>query len=188
MGWLSVVYSHTNTNGNIIKHNLRTNTLLYEKIYLSHLFPKGLMFLWCVRDVSRDIYSEREDFFFPYLLPGARGCQRLHSLCKLVRDASAQLHVPRSSAILCLCLKLTTWVSSRDLLLVIHLLYPSALIAPSSSCLLIKMWQLTKAHGVTWNERKIHVRCDITFVVFVIWLFGFSYYFINSFFYSWPEL
>ena len=38
--------------------NKRTDTLLYKNI--SHtLFSKGLMFLWCVRDGWRDIYSER---------------------------------------------------------------------------------------------------------------------------------
>ena len=34
--------------------------------------------------------------------------------------------------------------------------------APSSSYLLIKMWQLAKAHGVTWNEPKMYVICYIT--------------------------
>ena len=48
---LLMLYSrNTNISGNIIKHNLRTNTLLYKK-YISHtLFSKGLMFLWCVRN------------------------------------------------------------------------------------------------------------------------------------------
>ena len=55
------------------------------------------MFLRCVGDEWRDIYSE--EFFFPYLLPGARGCQRFPP-CKLVRDASDRLRVPRSTAIL----------------------------------------------------------------------------------------
>ena len=32
----------------------------------------------------------------------------------------------------------------------------------SSPCLLITMWQLVKAHGVTRNELKIHVICYIT--------------------------
>ena len=39
---------------------------------------------------------------------------------------------------------------------------------PSLSCLLIKMWQLTKAHGVTRNKPKIHVICYITQVLFAI--------------------
>ena len=47
------------------KHNLRTSmnerTHFFIKIYISHtLFSKGLMFLLCVRDGWRDIYSERE--------------------------------------------------------------------------------------------------------------------------------
>ena len=61
-----VVYPHTYTNidisRNIIKHNLRTSmnkwTNFFIKICISHtLFSKGLMFLWCVRDGWRDIYS-----------------------------------------------------------------------------------------------------------------------------------
>ena len=53
----------------------------FFKRYISHtLFSKELMFLWCVKDGGRDIYTQREDFFFPYLLPEARGCQRLHLL------------------------------------------------------------------------------------------------------------
>ena len=77
---------NTNISGNIIKHDLRTSTnertlFFIKKKYISHtLFTKGLMFLWCVRDGWRDIHSEREDFFFPYLLPRTRGCLRLDPL------------------------------------------------------------------------------------------------------------
>ena len=75
------------------------------------------MVLWYVRDGWRDIYAQREDFFFPSLLPGARGCQPLHPPCKLVRDASDRLRVPRSTAILCTLSKsdhvvLITWSPS----------------------------------------------------------------------------
>ena len=95
---------NTNISENIIKHILRTSmnerTHFFIKICISHtLFSKGLMFLWWVRDGWRDI-SQREDFFFPYLIPEARGCQRLHPPCKLVIDASDRLHVPRSTGIL----------------------------------------------------------------------------------------
>ena len=37
-----------------------------------------------------------------------------------------------------------------------------------SSCLLITTWQLFKAHGVTWNELKIHVICYITLAYFYL--------------------
>ena len=56
--------------------------------------------------------------------------------------------------------KLTTWLSSRVLLQVTHLVYLSALIV--LSCSLITMWQVFKAHGVTRNEPKIHGICYIT--------------------------
>ena len=42
--------------------------------------------------------------------------------------------------------------------------WPECPDTPSSSCLLIKMWQLTKAHGVTRNEPKIHVICYIIYI------------------------
>ena len=150
-----------NTSGNIIKHNLWTSmnerTLFFIKIYISHtLFSKGLIFLWCRRHGRRELYSKREGFFFPYLLPGARGWQRLDPPCKLVRDASDQLRVPcstpKSDRVV-----LITWSPSGY-----TPVRPECPDAPSSSCLLIKMWQLTKAHGVTWNEPKIHVICYIT--------------------------
>ena len=51
----TVVYPHTNTSGNIIRHNLRTSMNewihFFIKISISHtLFSKGLMLLWCVRE------------------------------------------------------------------------------------------------------------------------------------------
>ena len=78
---LCVVYSHTNTSGNIIKFtnfNERTNTLLYKKISLTLYSRKGSCFC-CVWEMGGETYTKREEFF-PYLLPGARGCQRLHPL------------------------------------------------------------------------------------------------------------
>ena len=64
----------------------------------------------CERWVKRHIL--RQDFF-PYHLPGARGCHA----CKLVRDASDRLRVPRSTPILCTlskfdCVVLITWYPS----------------------------------------------------------------------------
>ena len=67
-----------------------------------------------------------------------------------------------------LCLVLTAWFPPRGLLLVTHL---SALIV--MSCLLIKMWHLAKAPGVTRNKPKIHVICYITSS---LWKFEVSYH------------
>ena len=100
-----------------------------------------------------ETYTQREDFF-PYLLPGARGCQRLHPLASSPETpliSCVSLARQRFSA---LCLNLTAWFSPSGLLPVTHLLYPSALIV--LSCLLIKMWHLVKTHEVTRNEPKIH--------------------------------
>ena len=84
--------------------------------------------------------------------------------CKLVRDASDRLCIPHSTLILCTlsktdCVFLIMWSPSGY-----TPVWPKWPDAPSSSCLLIKMWQLAKAHGVTRNEPKIHVICYITLV------------------------
>ena len=115
------------------------------------------MFLWCERDEWRDIYSERG-----LLLPGASGCQRLHSLASSSEMPLIGCMYLARLRFSVLCLNLTAWFSSRGLLPVTHLSYPTALIMLSSSCLLIKMWQFAKAHGVTRKEPKIHVICYIT--------------------------
>ena len=115
------------------------------------------MFLWCVSD----------------------GLPTLAPSYKLVIDASGQLHVPRSTAILC--------TLSKSHLVVLITWSPSGYTpvraecneAPSSSCLLIKMWQLTKALRATKNEPKFHGICYIT-----LWLHAFSPYFRVEFFFS----
>ena len=111
-------------------------------------------------EIDGETYTQREDFFFPYLLLGARGCQRLHPLA-----SSSETHLIgcvtharlRFSA---LCPNLTAWFSSHGLLPVTHLLYPSAL----TWChILVYSWQLVKANRVSRNEPKIHVICYITY-------------------------
>ena len=57
----------------------------FIKIYLSFYSRKGPTVYCCLRDRWRDIYSERGLLLVPYLLTGAWGCQRLHSLCKPYR-------------------------------------------------------------------------------------------------------
>ena len=68
-----VVYPHTYTNisGNIIKHNLWTS--MNKNISLTLYSQKGWCF-WGVWEMSGETYTQREDFFFPYLLPGAWRC------------------------------------------------------------------------------------------------------------------
>ena len=105
--------------------NERTHSL-YKNISLTLYSRKG----WCfcgVWEMGGETYTPREDFF-PYLLPGARGCQCLHPLASssempLISCVSlAQLWFSS------LCLNLTAWFSSCGLLPVTHLLYLSALI------------------------------------------------------------
>ena len=140
---------------------MNERTHFFIKKYISHtLFSKGWMFLRCVRDEWRDIYSERGLLLS---ISSSRN-QRVPTLappCKLVRDASDRWHVPRSTAILCTLSKtdrvvLIMWSPSSYT--PIRLECPGV---PSSSCLLIKIWQLTKALGATRNEPKIHVICYI---------------------------
>ena len=120
----NVVYSHTYTSGNIIKYNLRTSmndrTHFFIKIYLSHVILERVdVSMVCERWV--ETYTQRGDFFFPYLLPGARGCRRLRPLASSLETpliGCVSLAQLRFSA---LSLNLTAWFSSRGLLLVTHL-------------------------------------------------------------------
>ena len=144
----------------IYDFNERTNTLLYKNISLTLYSRKG----WCfcgVWEMGEDIYSER-GLLLLISSSKRQGVPTLEPPCKLVRDAPDWLRVPRSIAILC-----TLSISKR----VVYIscspfgytpVRPECPDAPSSSCLLIKIWQLTKAHGVTRNEPKIHVICYIT--------------------------
>ena len=114
------------------------------------------MFLWCARDGWRDIYSEI-GFLLPISSSRSQWVPTLAPPCKLVRYASDRLCVSLSTAILCTLSKsdhvvLISW-SFSDYTPVLS----ECPDAPSSSWLLIKMWQLTKAQGVTRNEQKIHV-------------------------------
>ena len=139
-------------NGNIIKHTLRTSmneqAHFFIKICISHtLFSKMLMFLWCVRDGWRDIYSERG-----LLLPWAKGCQRLHPLARSSETPLIGCVFLARLRFSALCLNLTVWFSTLDLLPVTHLSGLSALIV--LSCLLIKMWQLAKHTRSLGTNRK----------------------------------
>ena len=138
-------------------------TLLCKYISLI-LFLKGPLFVVGLRDRWRDIYSDRGLLLVPYLLPGTRGCQRLHPLAsrivREIRDASDRLHVPARLPILRLSKSdrlVITW-SPSDYTPV----RPNCPDTLSSPCLLITMWKLVKAHGVTRNEQQIHVICYIT--------------------------
>ena len=58
------------------------------------------MFLWCVRDGWRDIYTER-GLLFPISSSRSQGVPTLAPPCKLVSGISARLRVPRPTVILC---------------------------------------------------------------------------------------
>ena len=131
------------------------NTHLYK--YIPHfILQKDLQLVVGLRDRWRDIYSER-GLHLPISSAWSQGVPTLAPPCKLVRD------------------KLIGWVSLARLRF--SPLCPNMVItwsppgytpvrpecpdALSSSCLQIKMWQLAKALGVTWNEPKIHFICYI---------------------------
>ena len=95
-------------------------THVFIKIYLfPFILERGTQFVVSLRDRWRDIYSERELLLALYILPGARGCQRLHPLAScIVRDvraASDRLRIPGSTpdSDWTECLNLTTWFSYR---------------------------------------------------------------------------
>ena len=105
---------------------MNERTHFFIKIYLSDFILKRVDVSVVCERWWRDIYTQRVDFF-PYLLPGARGCQHLYPLANssetpLIDCVSlAQL---RFSA---LCPNLTAWFSSHDPLPVTHLFILSAL-------------------------------------------------------------
>ena len=147
------MYSH-------LRNSMNERTHFFIKTYLTLYSRKGWWFCG-VWEIRGETYTQREDFFFPYLLPGVRGRQCLHSLASSSETTSVRLRVPRSTAILCHCPNLTAWFSSRGLIPVTHLIDLSTLIV--LSCLLITTRQLVKVHGVTRNELKIHGIRYITF-------------------------
>ena len=115
-----------------------------------------------VREMGGEIYTHRENFFFPYLLPGAKGMSTLALPCKLVRDTSNRLRVPCSTLDSLPLSKsdrvvLITWSPSGYTPVV-----PDCPDVQSYPCLLISAWQRVKGHGVTRNEPKIHVIYYIT--------------------------
>ena len=129
-----------------------TETLLYKK-HVSFYSLKGPIVCCKLRDRWRDIYSERGLLLVPYLLPGARGYQRLYPLARwdalwsatypsLDSRFSALSQSDRGYHVVSFQLH-TCWTR-----LLWHALIPR---------LLITAWQLVEAHRVTRNEPKMHV-------------------------------
>ena len=155
---LNVVYRFGDLNNNRTDTN---ETLLHKNISLTLFSRKGWCFC-CVWKMGGETYLLRERTSSSHIFFQEPGVPTLASPCKLVWDASDRLRVPRSTVILCTLSKsdrvvLITWSPSGY-----TPVRPECPDAPSSSCLLIKIWQLTKAHVVTRNEPKIHVICYIT--------------------------
>ena len=136
---------------------MNERTHFFIKIYLSHFILERVNVSVVCERWGGETYTQREDFFFPYLLPGSRGCQHLHPLAS---STETPLIVCVSLARLRFSANLTAWFSSRGLLPVTHLLYQSVLIV--LPCLLITTWQLVIAHVVPRNEPKIYGLCYIT--------------------------
>ena len=138
--------------------NERNETHFFIKIYLSHsILERRTPFAVSLRDRWRSIYT-REDFFLPHIFSGSQGVPTLASPCKLVRNDLIDCVSLARLPIFCTLSKsdrvVITWSPSAY-----TPVRPECPDALSSSCLLIKIWQLAKAHGVTRNEPKIHVIC-----------------------------
>ena len=155
---LKLLHSHnTNTSGNIIKHNLRTSmnerTHLFIKIYLSHFILERVdVSVVCERWVER--HTQWEDFFFPYLLSGARGCQRLHSLANSSERPLIGCMSHARLRFSAFSLNLTAWFSSRDPLPVTHLFDLSALMSRHLPVYESKCDSLPKHMGSQETNRK----------------------------------
>ena len=108
------------------------------------------------------VYSERGLLLAPYLLLGAKGCQHLHPL------APYHLRGLTLWSAACPSLNSDSLYSKSDHVVITWSpsgytpVWPDCPETLSSPYLLITTWQLVKAHGVTWNELKIHFICYIT--------------------------
>ena len=125
------------------------------------------MFLWCVRNRWRDIYSERR--LLPISSSRSQGVPTLAPPYKLIRDNLIGCVSHAWLRFSTFCLNLTIWFSSHGPLPVTRLFNLSTLIM--LSCLLITTWQLVKTHGVTKNELKIHGICYITHIYVYIYIY-----------------
>ena len=143
---------------------MNERTHFFIKIYLSHFILERVdVSMVCEKWLERHIYLER-GLLLSISSSRSQGVPTLAPPCKLVRDASARLRVPRSTTILCLSksdrVVLITWSPSGYTSVAPE--YPDRL---SYLCLLITAWQPVKAPGVTRNEPEIHVICYITYQV-----------------------
>ena len=114
------------------------NIPVYNLSFYSRKRPT-VCFSW---ETDVETYTQREDFF-PYLLPGTRGFQRLHPLASSWETPLIGCVSLARLRFFVLCPNLTAWFSSRGLLPVTHLLYPTASIA--LPCLLITTWKLCQS-------------------------------------------
>ena len=152
------------TTRNKINDNERTKDYFIK--YISHfLLERGPLFVvsW---EIDGETYTQRVDFF-PYVLPGARGCQRLQPLASS-SETTWSATCPWLGSILCTLSK-----SDRMILIMwSHTpIRPECPDALPSSCLLMEMWQLAKAHGVTRNKPKIHVIFYITYIYICVYVY-----------------
>ena len=134
---------------------MNERTHFFIKIYLSHFILERVdasvvSERWVERTSSSHIFFQEP--------AGANACTPL----QVHQRQPDWLHIPRSTVSLCTLSKtdrmvLIMWSPSGYSPVV-----PECPDMPSSSCLLIKMWQLAKAYRITWNKLKIHVICNIT--------------------------
>ena len=143
--------------------NERTNTLLHKNISLTLYSRKGWFFC-SVWEMGGETYTQREDLFFPCLLPWARDCQRLHSLESSSETPLIDCVFLARLRFSALGLNLTAWFSSRGLLLVTHMLYPSALTCSDITVNSSQRDSLSKHTGSLGTNRKSIYKFLIPFV------------------------
>ena len=156
------------TTKNIIKDDELTsmneqNTLLYKNIPLSLYSRRG--YTVCSkfeREMERHILREGE-FFLPHIFLLEPGWANACTPCKPYRqrrpNASHRLRIPGSTldSNWTDCLKLTVRFSYHMVSFRLHTCLTGQPRLTSIPLFKITTWQLVKAHGVTWNEPKIHI-------------------------------
>ena len=142
----------------------------FFKKYISHfILERGTQFVvsW---EIDGETYTQRDDFFLSHIFLREQG-DDLTPLIGCVSLARLSILWPLSKS----DRVVITWSPSGY-----TLVRPDCADALPSPCLLITMWQLVKAHGVTRNEPKIHVICHITYIyiyiyIYMYWWWGLLY-------------
>ena len=145
-------------------------------MYLSHFILErvdvsGVFERWVERHRLRARASSSHIFF-----QEQGGCQRLHPLASSPETPLIGCVSHARLRFSALCLNLNAWFSSRDLLPVTYLLYPSAPIA-----LLFTNHNVTACQSTRSHKERTENQCHMLYNIIIVSLFSFKYFWCPSF-------